>query len=172
MRTFFKTVAWLSNLCGILAAAMIAVATFVVCQMIFVRYAINAPTSWHTEFIIYMLIGSVFIGSPYVLLTRGHVGVDLLTIYLPRGPALGVALLAALISLAFCLVIAWFGYLHWLEIWRNGWTSGTVWNIRLWIPWLALPVGMGLMSLQYLADILALITGYRTPTDEGSEHAL
>lgn len=172
MRTFFKIVAWLSNICGVISAAMIAASAFVVCEMVFLRYAVNTPTYWQTEFVIYTLIASVFIGGPYVLLTRGHVSVDLLALYLGPRAAFVVALLSALISFTFCVIITWAGYLHWLEIWQNGWRSGTVWNIHLWIPWLALPVGMGLLSLQYVADILALVTGHRSALGEPSESAL
>mgnify|MGYP003693606893 FL=1 len=54
--------------------------------MVFVRYVLNQNTIWQTDFITYCLIAATFIGSPYVLLTRGHVNVDVLPLYLgPRG---------------------------------------------------------------------------------------
>ena len=50
----------------------------VVCQMVFVRYVLNQTTIWQTDFVTYSLVAATFIGSPYVLLTRGHVNVDVL----------------------------------------------------------------------------------------------
>ncbi len=38
-----------------------------------------------------------------------------------------------------------------------------MWRARLWIPYLSLPVGMGLLALQYIADIWALATGRDLP---------
>src|SRR6266705_4574310 len=67
-----------SQACGIFAAGLIGAAVLVVCHMVFVRYALNHNTIWQTDFTIYSLIGATFIGSPYVLLTRGHVNVDVL----------------------------------------------------------------------------------------------
>ena len=52
--------------------------------MVVMRYFLNASTVWQTEFVIYSLVASTFIGSPYVLLIKGHVNVDLLPIYLGR----------------------------------------------------------------------------------------
>src|SRR4051812_6471414 len=72
----------ISQLCGIIAAALIAAAVLVVCQMVFVRYVLNDNTIWQTDFTIYSLVAATFIGSPYVLLTRGHVNVDVLPHYL------------------------------------------------------------------------------------------
>ena len=64
----------------------------VVCQMVFVRYVLNQNTIWQTDFVTYSLIAATFIGSPYVLLTRGHVNVDVLPLYLgPRGALLAGA---------------------------------------------------------------------------------
>ena len=61
--------------------------------MVFVRYVLKGSAIWQHEFVTFSLIGATFIGAPYVLLTRGHVNVDLLPLYLgPRGRlALGAA---------------------------------------------------------------------------------
>jgi len=61
-----------------IAASLIAGAVIVVCEMVFVRYLLNYNTIWQTDFTIYSLVAATFIGSPYVLLTRGHVNVDVL----------------------------------------------------------------------------------------------
>jgi len=38
-----------------------------------------------------------------------------------------------------------------------------VWRARLWIPYLAMPTGLGLLVLQYVADLLCLATGRAPP---------
>ncbi len=163
MHTFIKFVATLSRLCGIVAALMVLTAIVVVCQMVVVRYVLNQPTIWQTEFVTYVLIAATFIGSPYVLLTRGHVNVDLLPLYLgPRGRFV-LALLASGVSLAFCLLVAWYGFEFWKEAWDKGWESDTVWGVRLWIPYMTMPIGFAVLSLQYVADILSLVSGHEPP---------
>ena len=49
--------------------------------------------------------------------------------------------------------------IYWYEAWSKGWHSDTVWRARLWIPYLAMPVGLGLLVLQYLAELICLVTG-------------
>jgi len=163
MTLFIDTVRRLSQLCGAISAALLLAAVVVVCQLVVVRYALRESAIWQHEFVTFALVGATLIGSPYVLLTRGHVNVDLLPLYLgPRG-RLALALLASGLSLAFCLTIAVTGFFWWHEAWAGGWHGDTVWAPPLWIPRLALPVGVGLLSLQYLADILALLTGRDMP---------
>lgn len=163
MTSFIDFVRNLSRLCGIAAALLVSAAALVVCQLVFVRYVLNESAIWQHEFVTFSLIASTFLGSPYLLLTRGHVNVDLLPMYLGGRLRFALAILAAGVSLAFCVVIAWTAYLWWHEAWVNDWHAETVWSPPLWIPYLAMPVGIGLLALQYVADILALLTGREAP---------
>jgi TRAP-type C4-dicarboxylate transport system permease small subunit len=38
-----------------------------------------------------------------------------------------------------------------------------VWRARLWIPYLSMPIGLGLLVLQYAAELLSLVTGRSPP---------
>lgn len=163
MKTYIKFISDLSKLCGIASAAMIVISVLVVVQMVWVRYILQASSIWQTEFVTYLLVSATFIGSPYVLLTRGHVNVDLVPLYLPHKWRLVLALFASLLSLAFCLLITWTGYEFWYEAWENKWRSDSIWEVRLWIPYFSMPFGFGVLSLQYIADILSLIRGDDMP---------
>ena len=171
MKTFVSTVAILSRLCGIAAAIMLLVSVLVVSHMVVVRYLLEESTYWQTEFVTYLLIAATFLGSPYVLLTRGHVNVDLLPMYLGHKARMALAIFSALLSLAFCLVVAWTGYELWREAWDKRWLSETLWEVRMWIPYLTLPVGFGILSLQYVADILSLVAGHEAPFGMAPEEA-
>ncbi|MGH6902521.1 MAG: TRAP transporter small permease, partial [Geminicoccaceae bacterium] len=141
----------------------------VICQMVFVRYILQGSAIWQHEFVTFSLIGATFIGAPYVLLTHGHVNVDLLPVYLgPRG-RFALALLAASITFLFCAAVAGYGLAFWYEAWVNDWHAQTVWRPPLWIPYLAVPLGMGLLALQCVAQILALLTGRAAPFAGGGE---
>ena len=56
-------------------------------------------------------------------------------------------------------------FLFWKEAWDNRWVSDTMWRARLWIPYSAMPIGLGLLTLQYVSDIARLVTGRETPFD-------
>lgn len=160
---FIACVRRISQACGILAVVLIALSVLVVCHLVFVRYALRESAIWQHEFVTFGLIAATLVGSPYVLLTRGHVNVDLLPQALGQRGRFALAVVASLFALFFCAVLTVTGVRFWYDAYEGGWTASTVWAPRLWIPYLALPVGMGLMCLQYVADLLALFTGRAPP---------
>ena len=160
---FARGVRALSQLCGFVAAGLVALAVIIVCQMVFVRYVLNQSTIWQTDFITYCITAATFVGSPYVLMTHGHVNVNVLPLHLrPRG-RFALALFASLTSAAFCLVMTVMTFLFWKEAWDNRWVSDTMWRARLWIPYASMPIGLGLLTLQYVVDILDLVAGRELP---------
>jgi TRAP-type C4-dicarboxylate transport system permease small subunit len=131
--------------------------------MVFLRYVLNHSTIWQTDFITYCITAATFIGSPYVLMTHGHVNVNVLPLHLrPRG-RFALALFAGVTSAAFCAVMTVMTFLFWKEAWDNRWVSDTMWRARLWIPYGAMPIGLGLLTLQYVVDLVCLATGRETP---------
>jgi TRAP-type C4-dicarboxylate transport system permease small subunit len=163
MDSFVRIVRRISQLCGIVAAALIALGVLVVCHMVFVRYVLNQNTIWQTDLTTYCLIAATFVGSPFVLMTRGHVNVDVLPHYLAPRARFWLALFAASVSLAFSLTLAVLTFNFWKEAWDHRWVSDTMWRARLWIPYSSMPIGLGLLSLQYVADIWNLVTGREPP---------
>ena len=167
MNPFFRAVEALSRACGVLAAVCLAAASVVVCHMVIVRYALGIPTIWQTEFVTFAVVAATLIGSPYVLLTRGHVTVDLLPHYLYGRPRHWLALAASVLAWVACAVLTWTGWQYFHEAWTEGWTTESVWGPPLWIPLLPLPLGLGILTLQYTVDILCLLTG--RPLSRGAE---
>ena len=160
---FLRIVAALSTLAGWCSAGMIVAAVAITCQMIFIRFVLNGSTVWQTEAVVYLVIAATLVGLSYVQHLRGHVNVDLVPISLgPRG-RFTMAVLTLSLSVAIVAVMFWYGYEYWHFAWERGWRSDTVWGVRLWIPYLALPVGFGLLLLQLIADLLAILTGADKP---------
>jgi len=171
MDFFIRSIKNLSQLCGIVSAALIGMAIIIVCQMVVMRYGLNASTVWQTEFVIYSLVASTFIGSPYVLLVKGHVNVDLLPHYMGARGRYVLAIIANLLGLSFCAILTFVGFELFHEALMNNWTTDTIWKLPLWIPYISIPIGIGILSLQYVADILAMLTGRETLSGERSTHS-
>lgn len=160
---FLKAVAALSTLAGWCAAAMIVLAVAITCQMIFIRFVLNGSTIWQTEAVVYLMVAATLIGLPYVQRLRGHVNVDLIPIWLPRRGRFALALITLSLSCAIVALMLVYGYEFWHIAWSRGWRSDTVWGVRLWIPYLSIPVGFGLLLLQLFADLLAVILKIDAP---------
>ncbi len=158
-----QVIGLLSQLAGILSALLIVVSVAVTCQMIFIRFVLNSSTIWQTEGVTYMMIGATMLGLPYVQYLRGHVNVDLLPLLLPVGARMWLALLVMLLTLTVAGIMLWHGYRFWHEAWDWGETSNTPWNPKLWVPYLALPLGFGLYALQLAADTWAMLRKVEEP---------
>ena len=168
MDRFIRAARFISQLCGYAAAGLIAAGVFVVCEMVFLRYVLNQNTIWQTDFVTYSLVAATFIGSPYVLLIRGHVNVDILPHYLGRIPRFWFALASGVLTFAFALTMTTLTGAFWHEAWENDWVSDTMWRARLWIPYACMPIGLAFLCLQSLADLLAVATRREPPFGIGA----
>ncbi|MEM9629767.1 MAG: TRAP transporter small permease [Pseudomonadota bacterium] len=160
---FLRAVAALSTLAGWCSAGMIVAAVAITCQMIIVRFVLNGSTIWQTEAVIYLVIAATLIGLPYVQRLRGHVNVDLIPLSLAPRPRFFLAMLTSVLSIVIVSIMLWYGFEYWHFAWERGWRSDTVWGVRLWIPYLSIPVGFGLFLLQLIADLVAVVTGTDKP---------
>ncbi|PCH45757.1 MAG: C4-dicarboxylate ABC transporter substrate-binding protein [Hyphomicrobiales bacterium] len=160
---FIRLAKTLSSISGVFSAVMILFAVIITCQMIFVRFVLNGSTIWQTEAVIYLMVAATLVGLPYVQRHRGHVNVDLIPLML--GPSIR-RILAFVVLIASIIVISimlFYGFEQWYVAFQKGWTTDTVWGVRLWIPYISLPIGFGLFLLQLVADLVAVITGYEKP---------
>ncbi|RCV88070.1 TRAP transporter small permease [Billgrantia montanilacus] len=144
----------LSRITAYLAATLFIAGVLVICQMVFIRYILGMSTSWQTEFTVFSVTAAMLLGSPYVLMTGGHVAITILPDALSGLPQKLMRLTASLVGLAFCAALAYGAWIYVWEAWEGGWTTGTVWNPPLWPALLPMAVGATLLSLQYVAEIL------------------
>jgi len=160
---FLIAVAAISSLAGWVSAAMIVSAVLITCQMIWIRFVMNGSTIWQTEAVVYLMVAATLLGLPYVQRLRGHVNVDLIPMALPPRLRKGLAVLTLTLSITVVAIMLYYGFEFWHFAWSRGWTSDTVWAVRLWIPYMAIPVGFGLFLLQLVADFVALILDIDSP---------
>lgn len=160
---YVRAVEGLSRLLGYIAALLLIIAVIVVCQMVFNRFVLNLATSWQTEFVTYALIASTFLGAPWVLLTRGHVNVELVPMMLGQRGRFLLAFFAYLGAAILCITLTWYSAEFWYEAWDGRWTSDTIWGPKLWKAYLSMPIGFFAISLQYVADLVCLLNGRDHP---------
>ena len=160
MFAFIKFIRSLSKICGFISTLLIASAVLVTTQMVVVRYAFKMSTVWQTEYVIFSLAAATFIGAPYVLMKKGHVNVDLIPYYLNQKGKNILAIVAAILALIFLLVLFYSSVQLTNHAWVKNIKTPTIWSFPMWKVYIFLPIGMGIMVLQYLADILSIIYKY------------
>tara|TARA_E500000331_G_scaffold358556_1_gene426544 strand:- start:2734 stop:3261 length:528 start_codon:yes stop_codon:yes gene_type:complete len=156
----------LSRLCGTVAAGLLASACIIVCYMVFVRYGLGHSTIWEYEFVIFAVVSATLIGSPYVLLTRGHVNVDLIPHFLDPRPKKFLALFSSSMACIVCIILSWASWFYFYEAWINDWRTPSIWAPPLWIPIFSLGLGFSVLTLQYLVDIISIFTNRIEPFEK------
>lgn len=152
-----------SRVLGVFSAGLIVLSVVVICQMVFVRAVLGQSSIWQTEFVTFSLVAATFLGAPYIQMTHGHVGVDVLPLILARRGRRLLHLAGATIALAFCLVFAYAAWPWWHEAWTKGLTTPSIWRARLWIPYLAVPVGLVWLCLQLVAEMVLVASDRQDP---------
>jgi len=163
MDAYIRAVTFLSRAAGVAAAFLIGFGVLVICDMVIERYILNRTTIWQIDVVTYCIVSATFVGSAYVLMTRGHVNVDVLPLYLGPRARYWFALATIIMAFAFVLVLFTLCTAYWYQAWINNWHSDTVWRAPLWIPYLAMPIGLGLLVLQYAVELMSLLTGRAPP---------
>lgn len=163
MPGWVRAVHALSRAFGVAAAGLILLSVFVVCQMVFIRAVLGQSSIWQTEFVTFSLVAATFIGAPYILLTRGHVAVDVVPLMVAGANRRRLHVLGSVIALVFSGFFLWASLPWWWETWQTGQTTPSLWRARLWIPYLSVPVGLSLLCLQFVADIWMVATHRALP---------
>ena len=156
IRRYISLVEALSRACGVLSALLLTFSMVVVCQMIMMRYVFRAATIWQTEAVVFSATAAIFLGAPYVLLTGGHVGVDVIKLLAGRRTQVRLSLVGAVMGLLFCLIMVVGTGIHLYEALEGGWTTPSVAAVPLWMPLTPMLAGFILLSLQYIAEIIKL----------------
>ncbi len=163
------TVNAVSRAFGVLATGLIVLSIGVVCQMVFVRAVLGRSAVWQTEFAIFAIVAATFLGAPYILLTRGHVAVDVVPLLLGKAANRWLFIIGHAVALLFCLLFLWASIPWWYETFAAGQTTSSMWRARLWIPYLSVPVGLSLLCLQMISEITLVFLRRNRPFDSHAE---
>jgi C4-dicarboxylate transporter DctM subunit len=110
--------------------------------------------SWAQELCIYMFIWMAKFGAAYGVRTGIHVGVDVLVNVLPAASRRRVILLGLLCGALFTGVVAAFGSAFVSRMYATGQQSNDL-EAPMWIVYLAIPLGSGLMCFRFLQVALS-----------------
>ena len=145
-----------SHACGAFAVGSLILSILVIVELVFERYFFQRAITWQTELVTMLLVASTFIGSAYVLSEKAHVSMEWIYDFLSKKSIIKLKIFTSFISLGFFLILFYFGFLMVEEAFTKNYTTGTVWDPPLWIPYSSMLLGSILMILQYVAEIIKL----------------
>jgi len=103
-------------------------------------------------FIEYGFVYILFLGSPWLIRTRGHVYIEMLTAAVPDIVRIYLSRLIALAGTAVCLAWAWYTGQLFLEHFEDPMLFDELraqFSIRLWVSTAAFPFGFILMAIEF-----------------------
>jgi len=155
-KKYLKFCSIISQVCGAFAVAALLLAILIIVELVFERYFFQRAITWQTELVTMLLVASTFIGSAYVLSEKAHVSMEWIYDFLSKRSILRLKIFTSFVSLFFFLILFYFGFLMVEEAFIKNYTTGTVWDPPLWIPYSSMMIGAALMILQYIAEIIKL----------------
>ena len=146
----------IAKVCGAFAVLALLLSILVIVELVFERYFFQRAITWQTELVTMLLVASTFIGSVYVLSEKAHVSMEWIYDFLSKKNIIRLKIFTSSISLLFFLILFYFGFLMFEEAFTKNYSTGTVWDPPLWIPYSSMMLGALLMILQYIAEIIKL----------------
>jgi C4-dicarboxylate transporter DctQ subunit len=138
---------------------MMAAASLYVALMMFsiVYFAAFRALGWRYNpytfpFIEYGFIYVLMLGGPWLVRTRGHIHIELLTAAVPDKVRVVLSRLVAVLSALTCLALAWYtGVLTIDDFTGNRYDElRAQLDIKRWIVTVSMPIGFGLMGIEFL----------------------
>lgn len=144
------------------------------------RYVFNDNILWALELTVFMFAWMVLVGASYGVKKHFHIGVDVIINIAPPGLKKTFAVMSAFACLSFAVLLligswnywhpfiterAWYetddipmpGFLQFLADWLN---EGEAYEkLPRFIPYMALPIGMGLLTLRFAQAAYQILTG-------------
>lgn len=147
---------WVQRAILIAGALALLLAAVILTYSVAVRYFFKVPTDWQDEAAAFLLIGVTFMTSAWVQSERGHVAIEAVAAITPPRWNRVRLWLCDLVSLAFCAFFTWKCWTLLGEALHEGHLSSSSWAPPLWIPYLAMALGMSLLVLQLLVQLASV----------------
>ncbi|MGP4078872.1 TRAP transporter small permease [Pseudalkalibacillus sp. R45] len=117
------------------------------------RYLFNSPLSWAGEVSIFLLIWVSFIGGSLGLKYRSQAAVSIVLEYLPPKVKKVVLVIGHVFMLIFLGLILFYSY-QWILSPSVAFQKSTSLLLPMWIPYLAVPLGLTFAAIHLIANML------------------
>ena len=143
--------------CSGCAAWLILFMTLLITVDVLGRSFFGLPVYFSTEVSGYILVALTFLGLAYTQRKGKHIRIQLLTRHLPAGAQRYLELTILIIGI---IVVGWLTWATKDPVIQNyvfQRTSITNLETPMWIPWLLVPVGFFMLTIQFIAEFIIVL---------------
>jgi C4-dicarboxylate transporter, DctQ subunit len=149
-----KPLDWLEDTIAVLTMALVSIIIF---GQVVSRYGFNYTPSWSEELSRFLIVWSIFIGVSIGVRKNQHIGVDALIRFLPHKLKVASEVLLNLIGLVVVCVLVYISIGYIKDTIEYEQLSPSM-RIPMYIPYMAMPVGLTLSGIRFIQDIVRLFT--------------
>ena len=151
------------QLCAVAAVLLLLFVTFSTAYSIVTRQMGLGSPIWVFQFNEYSLLWVTFLGTAWLLAEDKHVRISLLTNILGARANKTLETVHNLVGFGLCGVFAWYGFYSTQDHLVRNVIDTQAGDVPKWIILMIIPVGFGLLSLQFLRMFFVSILGARKP---------
>jgi len=140
----------------IIASCLLITTSLIVFMQVVLRYGFGFTLAWIEESARYMIVWFVFLGASIGVREKSHPAMDTLLQAMPKSIKPIFQIVITLICMAFCVIIIKSGTNVVVSTYHLGSTSPAM-RMPLFIPYIAVPVGLGLMFIRYASQLKDLV---------------
>ncbi len=161
MHKLLKPIDWLEDAICVLTLGTVSLIIF---GQVISRYFFEYTPLWSEELSRYLIVWSIFIGVSVGVRENKHIGVDALIRFLPHGLKVAGECLLNLIGIAVVAVLIWTS-IQFIGRTIEFEQLSPAMRIPMYIPYLAMPVGLSLSAIRFLQNIVRLFVKHEEPEE-------
>ena len=152
----------MTKIVAVIAGILILMPALMVFYEVVMRGLFNAPTEWSIELSVYCVLIAGFLGMSVTYAAGKHIHVDIVVGSLSPRTRCFIEVFTTCVGIFFCAVFVMESFDMAILSLEMDNTSPSTLRTPMWIPQMALPIGMGLLLLQFVRTLLVDIAKINT----------
>lgn len=154
MNKLIKPLEWIENSIAVVSMTTVSLLVF---GNVVSRYGFSYTPIWSEELSRFLVVWSIFIGVAIGVRKNQHIGVDAIIRFLPHKLKLASEVLLNLIGVVVIGILV-FNSLEFIQHTREFEQLSPAMRIPMYIPYIAMPVGLSLSIVHFIHNIVKLVT--------------
>jgi C4-dicarboxylate transporter, DctQ subunit len=159
MNQIARVLAWIEDM---LCAFALGSVSLIIFGQVVSRYCFNYTPDWSEELSRYLIVWTIFIGTAIGVRKNIHIGVDAVLRLVPQRFKLILEVALNVIGVVVSSALIWLSVGFISDTISYGQVSPSM-QIPMYIPYLAMPVGLSFAVVHFIHDIVKLFTKHEEP---------